>query len=241
MNAPSPAPGEAAHTRVAELEWELETFRRALSHDLRSPLATVIGFAELLMQERAGPLNPEQRGYLGDVLSGGQRLLRLTDGLLSFDRLRTRPLQKENLDVAIVIGEVIRDVCKAEPAREVALGLGPLPEVQADRALLRQVFANLLSNAWKFTRYTPLAVVDIQGHRNGHEAVYVISDNGAGFDMSQASRLFTLFQRLHREDHFEGTGVGLAIAQRIVERHGGRITAEATVGNGARFTVTLPA
>lgn len=243
MNAPPTSATDAAALaqRVAQLEGELETFRRALSHDLRSPLATVIGFAELLMQEKAGPLNAQQRGYLGDVFNGGQRVLRITDGLLSYTRLAEQPLQKETVDTIVLVSEVVRDVCRAEPGCDVAFRLSPLPEVHADRTLIRQMFANLLSNAWKFTRQTSHAVVEVQGHRHADEVVYVVSDNGAGFDMRQSGRLFTLFSRLHREDHFEGVGIGLAIAQRIVERHGGRITAEGVVGKGARFTITLPA
>lgn len=242
MNARPPSADDdtALGQRVARLENELETFRRALSHDVRSPLATVIGFAELLIQEKAGPLNAQQRGYLGDIFNGGQRVLRITDALLSFTRLADQPLQLEKVDVIVLVSEVVRDICRVEPAGDVSFRLSPLPEAVADRTLLRQVFSNLLANAWKFTRNTSHAVVEVQGHRHGNEVVYVVSDNGAGFDMKQAGRLFSLFQRLHREDHFEGTGVGLAIVQRIVERHGGRITAEAAVGKGARFTVTLP-
>jgi len=226
---------------VKQLEDELETFRRALSHDVRAPLATVIGFAELLLQERVGSLSPQQRGYLGDVFHSGQRVLRLTDGLLSFSRLGHQPLQKEKIDTIVLISEVVRDVCRAEPGRDVAFRLSPLPEVRADRALFRQMFANLLSNAWKFTRRTQNAVVEVEGSLHLGELTFVVKDNGAGFDMKDAGRLFTPCGRLHREDHFEGTGMGLAIAQRIAERHGGRITAEGSVNRGARFIVTLPA
>jgi signal transduction histidine kinase len=225
---------------VKQLEDELETIRRALSHDVRAPLATVIGFAELLMQEKVGPLSPQQRGYLGDVFHSGQRALRFTDGLLCFSRLGRQPLQKETIDTVVLISEVVRDVCRTEPGRDVAFRLSPLPEVRADRTLFRQMFANLLANAWKFTRQTQNAVVEVEGSRHAGEVIIVVKDNGAGFDMKEAGRLFTPCERLHREDHFEGIGMGLALAQRIAERHGGHITAEGVVGKGARFTVSLP-
>jgi signal transduction histidine kinase len=243
MNAsPTSASDEVALSRrVKELEGELEMFRRALSHDVRAPLATVIGFAELLMQEKAGSLSPQQRGYLGDIFHSGQRVLRLTDGLLCFSRLVHQPLQKEKIDAVVLITEVVRDVCRAEPGGDVAFRLSPLPEVRADRTLFRQMFAHLLSNAWKFTRRTQNAVVEVEGSRHLGELTFVVKDNGAGFDMKEATRLFSPCERLHREDHFEGTGMGLAIAQRIAERHGGHITAEGIVGKGARFTLTIPA
>jgi signal transduction histidine kinase len=226
---------------VKQLEEELETFRRALSHDVRAPLATVIGFAELLLQERVGSLSAQQRGYLGDVFHSGQRVLRLTDGLLSFSRLGHQPLQTEKIDTVVLISEIVRDVCRAEPGRDVAFRVSSLPEAHADRALFRQMFANLLANAWKFTRRTPNAVVEVEGSHHQGELTFTVKDNGAGFDMKEAAgRLFTPCRRLHREDHFEGTGMGLAIAQRIAERHGGHITAEGIVGKGARFVVTLP-
>lgn len=242
MNAsPTSASDEAALSRrVKQLEDELETFRRALSHDVRAPLATVIGFAELLLQERVGSLSTQQRGYLGDVFHSGQRVLRITDGLLHFSRLAHQPLQKEKVDTVVLISEIVRDVCRVEPGRDVAFRLSPLPEVRADRTLFRQMFVNLLSNAWKFTRRTPNAVVEVEGSRHLGELTFVVKDNGAGFEMKDAGRLFAPCARLHREDHFEGIGMGLAIAQRIAERHGGHITAEGIVGKGARLTVKLP-
>jgi len=232
---------EAANRQLLAANRELEAFTRTVSHDLRSPLGTIIGFAELLLQGRAGALTDQQRDYTGEIFEGGRRLLRLTDELLRFARLGHRPLQKERVDVNHIVSEVVRELRTAEPQRTVTVNVGSLPELGADPVLLRQAFTNLLSNAFKFTQRTPAANIDVQGHREGEYCVYVIADNGAGFDMQQADRLFTLFQRLHGEDEFGGTGVGLSIVQRIVEKHGGQIDAQGYVGKGARFTLRLPA
>jgi signal transduction histidine kinase len=226
--------------RVTELEGQLDLLTRALSHDLRTPLATTIGFAELLMQERAGALNPQQREYLSDVFNGSRRLLRQMDELIRFTRLCNQPIQLERVDVTTLVAEVMNEVLDADRQHSLAIHIGRLPDVDADRGQLRQMFAQLFANACKFTRHTTNAAVDVQGRESGADVVYTISDNGAGFDMKQADRLFHLFKRLHRDDQFEGTGAGLAFVRQVVERHGGRIAAEAAVGKGACFTVTLP-
>jgi two-component system sensor histidine kinase/response regulator len=232
---------EAANGQLRVANRELDAFTRTVSHDLRSPLGTIIGFAELMIQGKAGALTPQQLDYLGEIFNGGKRLLHLTDALLRFARLGHQPLKRERVDVNALVDEVLRELRSLEPERSVAIRVGPLPEMHGDAVLLRQVFANLLSNALKFTGRTPDAAVTVEGHREDPECVYVVSDNGAGFDMRQADRLFTLFQRLHGEDQFAGTGVGLSIVQRIIERHGGRIDAQSQVGKGARFTIALPA
>lgn len=230
----------AANRELESANRDLEAFTTSVSHDLRQPLNAVIGFSEFLISEKPGPLSAQQKEYLGHIYGGGQQLLRLTDDLLHFARLGQQPLKKETVNIGKLVSEILHELQEAEPDRPVELRVSALPDAQADHALLRQVFVNLLSNAFKFTRHVPDPVIDVDGRQQAGECAYAIRDNGAGFDMSQAQRLFTIFQRLHSAKEFEGTGVGLSIVQRIVERHGGRIWAEATVGKGANFTFTLP-
>lgn len=232
---------EAANQQLRAVNRELDAFTRTVSHDLRSPLGTMIGFAELLIQGKVGPLSEQQRDFLGEIFNGGKRLLGLTDALLRFARLGNLPLKKDHVEVRKMIDEIVRELRVADPQRHVNVRVGELPDVNADPTLLRQVFTNLLSNAFKFTRHTPTANIDVEGVREGDQCLYVVADNGAGFDMRHAERLFALFQRLHGEDKFEGTGVGLSIVQRILERHGGDIDAKGAVNQGARFTLRLPA
>jgi hypothetical protein len=219
---------------------ELGAFTHTVSHDVRQPLNGVIGFAEFLLSEKPGALNSKQKEFLGEILNGGRQLVQLTADLLQFARLGHEPLKKEAVDISGLVEELFQSMCDAEPNRNIELRVGPLPDVSADPALIRQVFTNLLSNAFKFTRHTLNPLVEVSGRQEARQRVYCIRDNGAGFDMTNARRLFSIFQRLHHERDFEGTGVGLSIVQRIVERHGGTVSAQAAVGQGAAFTVTLP-
>jgi two-component system sensor histidine kinase/response regulator len=220
---------------------ELQAFTHSVSHDLRQPLNGVIGFAELLLSEKPGSLNAMQKDYLGDIYNGGHQLLRLTADLLQFSRLGHQPLTKEAIDMTRLVWSIVNPLRAGELHREIDLRVATLPNASADPSLIKQALANLLSNAFKFTRRTPNAVIEITGWQRDGELTYCVRDNGAGFDMTNAARLFAIFHRLHDDQDFEGTGVGLSIVQRIIERHGGTITAEAQVGKGAAFTFTLPA
>ncbi len=231
---------EKANLELLRADQALEAFVHSVSHDLRQPLNGVIGFSDLLITEKPGSLNPAQKEYVGEILEGGKRLLRLTDELLRVSRLRQRPLRKETVNTEGLVSEILRALRNAEPERAIEVHVGALPEASADPALLRQIFVNLLANAFKFTRRTPHPRVEITADQDAHGRTYRIRDNGAGFEMAQAHRLFTIFQRLHPESEFEGSGVGLSIVQRIIERHGGTISAEGAVGAGATFTFTLP-
>jgi signal transduction histidine kinase len=219
---------------------ELQAFTHTVSHDLRQPLNGVIGFAELLLSEKPGPLNPKQKEYLGDIYNGGHQLLRLIADLLQFSRLGQQPLEKSPIPMTDLVWEIANPMKAAEPNRCIELRVGPLPEVSGDPSLIRQVLVNLLSNAFKFTRRVPKATIEISGEQTQGGLTYRVIDNGAGFDMGTAERLFSIFHRLHGEGDFEGTGVGLSIVQRIIERHGGKIAAHAEVDRGATFTFTLP-
>jgi signal transduction histidine kinase len=232
---------EAANRHLKVANNELEAFTFSISHDLRQPLSAMIGFSEYLILQKAGPLNAEQQDCLCDIRDSGRKLVQLTEDLLHFSRVSHQSLSRQAVSVATLVNEVIRGLRNVEPDRAVDFRVGELPQVQADPVLLKQVFANLLSNAFKFTRHTSNAFIEVTGERQGTEYVFSVRDNGAGFDMANAQRLFAIFHRLHTAEQFEGTGVGLSIVQRIIERHGGKISAEGSVGEGARFTFTLSA
>jgi light-regulated signal transduction histidine kinase (bacteriophytochrome) len=236
---------EIAESRVvlvAELEQankELEAFSYSVSHDLRGPLRAVDGFSSILLRDHAPGMSAEAQALLGRVIHGAKQMNQLIDDLLRFARLSRQPLNKRSVDVADLVREVLRELESENSGRVVELLVGDLPDAVADRALLKQVFTNLLSNAFKFTRRREHAVIEVGSRLEKDRTVYFVRDNGAGFDMRYAEKLFGVFQRMHNEEHFEGTGVGLSLAHRIVQRHGARIWAEAAVDKGATFSFTL--
>jgi signal transduction histidine kinase len=228
--------------RSEELEatnQELDAFAFSVSHDLRAPLRAVIGFTSLIIEDHAETLTPEVRELIDWISKAGWQGEQLVEDLLRFSRLGRQPLTKERLDVGALVHDVVNQVRAQDPSRCVHVEVSGLPTVFADAGLLRQVFQNLLSNAFKFTRGRDAARVAI-GCETGHdEPVFSVRDNGAGFDMRYATKLFGVFQRLHTQEAFAGTGVGLSLVQRIIHRHGGRIWAEAQVDQGATFSFTL--
>jgi signal transduction histidine kinase len=232
---------EAANSELRSVNRELEAFAHTVAHDLRTPLHAMIGFAELLASENPGPLNAVQKEYLQDIHDSGLRLMHLTKHLLDIALLGSERLARETVNVTEMVAEVITELRRSSSDREVTVRVGSLPEASADRTLLRDVFVNLLSNALKFTGRVADPRIEIDGWREGGHTVYSVRDNGAGFDKRKARNLFTPFTRLHPGDQFEGTGVGLSFVRRIVERHGGQVTAEGEVGKGACFRISLPA
>jgi signal transduction histidine kinase len=229
--------------RAAELEAanrELDSFAHSVSHDLRSPLRAVIGFAIIVAQDYSAQLPAEGRELLADAIGAAKRMDQLIDDLLRFARASQQTLRKQGVNVTALVEEVLGDVRSEHPSRRVEVLVSDLPDIVADRALLKQVFTNLLSNAFKFTRDRERAVVEVGGRDEEDQRIYFVRDNGAGFDMQYAKRLFGVFQRMHRRDEFEGTGVGLSLAHRIIERHGGRMWADAEVDRGATFHFSLP-
>ncbi|MBI3951056.1 MAG: PAS domain S-box protein [Acidobacteria bacterium] len=228
--------------RTAQLEAankELEAFSYSASHDLRAPLRAIDGFSRILLEEHAPQLSPEGQRYLRLVRANAQRMGDLIDDLLTFSRLSRQPLRMQPILPADLVRQVLEDLRMEQEGRRVEIVIGDLPACQADPTLLRQVLVNLLSNALKFTRQREVARMEVGWRREGHDPLYFIKDNGAGFDMHYADKLFGVFQRLHRVEEYEGTGVGLAIVQRIIHRHGGRIWADAKVNQGATFYFTL--
>jgi PAS domain S-box-containing protein len=217
---------------------ELDAFSYSVSHDLRAPLRAIDGFSQILLKQYGPLLSGEPRKYLQRVRDNTVQMGHLVDDLLRFSRLGRQPLAKQLVPTGAIVEQVLRDARQQVAGRAIRVSVGDLPPVWGDAALLKQVFMNLIDNAFKYTRLRDDAVVEIGSRRIGDEQVFVIRDNGVGFDMHYADKLFDVFQRLHRAEDFAGTGVGLAIVQRIVQRHGGRIWAEAAVDHGATFYFT---
>ena len=231
---------EAANNALESANKELEAFSYSISHDLRAPLRHVDGFSQLLAEGYSAQLPPPAQRLLKNVCDGAKRLGRLIDDLLNFSRLSRRPLDKRTVSLSRLVQEVLDELQEERKGREVEIKIDPLPDCLGDASLLKQVYVNLLANALKFTRQRKPALIEIGGSEQAGELLCFVRDNGAGFDMQFADKLFGVFQRLHRDDQFEGTGVGLSIVQRIIHRHGGRIWAEAEVDKGATFHFTLP-
>jgi signal transduction histidine kinase len=220
---------------------ELEAFAFSVSHDLQAPLRRIIGFAQILEDSVSPSMDGSNREMLGHVIDASKQMSQLIDALLAFARTSQTEMYFGEVDLDILADKVIADLDDACSGRIIEWRRTPLPKVRGDAILLHQVLANLLSNAVKFTRTRDKAVIEIGASDGpGEETVISISDNGVGFDMRYAGKLFGVFQRMHRADEFEGTGIGLANAQRIVTRHGGSIWANASLGGGATFCVSLP-
>ena len=228
--------------RLREANAELEAFSYSVSHDLRAPLRTVDGFARILATDHADALDEQGRRYVEKVRSGAQNMGHLIDGLLSFSRLQRAPMLRRTMAMEPLVRAVWDDLAADRDERHVELRVDDLPPAVGDPRLVRQVLANLLGNAIKYTAAREHALVTVTGHTDvDGQAAYEIRDNGVGFDMRYADQLFQVFQRLHRREDYEGTGIGLALAARIVRRHGGRIGADSEPGAGATFRFTLPA
>ena len=221
---------------------ELESFSYSVSHDLRAPLRAIHGFARILLEDHHAKLDPEAQRLLGVIDQNTRRMGQLIDDLLAFSRLGRTDLTTGPVDMKELARLVADDVQRAESDRNGSLEIriDPLPPARGDRGLLRQVISNLILNAAKFTRGRPSARIEVGSHPNGDEVVYYVKDNGAGFDARYVDKLFGVFQRLHSAEEFDGTGVGLAIVKRIVQRHGGRVWAEGGVNQGATFYFALP-
>lgn len=228
--------------RTAQLQTanqELEAFTYSVSHDLRAPLRHISGFSKILSEEYSPSLPPDAQRHLQRIQEGTRRMGQLVDDLLSLARLGRRELSMRASQLRPLVDEVIEELAPECAGRQIEWKIGNLPFVQCDPSLIRQVFQNLVGNALKYSRPRSPALIELgQISENGHPVIFV-RDNGVGFSMKYADKLFGVFQRLHRAEDFEGTGVGLATAQRIVQKHGGRIWAEAELGQGATFYFSL--
>jgi len=219
---------------------ELEAFSYSVSHDLRAPLRHILGFAKILGEEYGPTLAPEAQHHLERIQQGAQRMGQLVDDLLSLARVGRQGLRLQVTDLKTLVEEVISESLPDTAERQLEWKIGDLPFVECDPSLIQQVFQNLLSNAVKFTRSRSRALIEV-GQRDHEGTVLFVRDNGVGFNMKYADKLFGVFQRLHRAEDFEGTGVGLATVQRIIQKHGGGIWAEAELDKGATFYFTLGA
>lgn len=232
------------HERTAQLEAankELEAFSYSVSHDLRAPLRSIDGYLHILLENHIDGMSETGKGLAQRVLTNAKHMNQLIDDLLAFFRMGQKPLIK----TTVLVNDLVRAVCKAaqeaeDPSRSIDFTIQALPPIQADAALLQQVWVNLVSNAIKYTRRQERTVIEIGFYEEPGEIIYYIKDNGVGFNMEYAHKLFGVFQRLHSPREFEGTGIGLSIVQRIITKHGGAIRAHAEEGKGATFYLSLP-
>ncbi|HEY8088754.1 MAG TPA: response regulator, partial [Polyangiaceae bacterium] len=237
---------QVAETRAAlasELErknGELEAFSYSVSHDLRAPLRTIDGFSQMVLDDYGDRLDDNGRDYLSRVRAGAQRMEHLIDDLLALSRVSSGDLRREPVDLSAIARAVELELQRREAGRHIDLVVQPDMIAQADGGLMRVLLENLLGNAWKFTAHVEGARIEIGAEPAETGTVYFVRDNGAGFDMARAAKLFAPFQRLHTDSEFPGTGIGLATAYRIVDRHGGRVWAEGVVGRGATVFFTIP-
>jgi len=233
----------ALHAKAEQLTTtnrELESFSYSVSHDLRAPLRAIDGFALMLEEDHAPHLDAEARRYLSVIRDNSKRMGELIDDLLAFSRLGRLPVATQEIDIESLVHEVVDEALTVPMDPLPRVDIGRLPPAHGDRALLRQVWTNLISNAIKYSSKNAAPRIEVTGERSVAENWYSVRDNGVGFNMQYADKLFGVFQRLHHADEFGGTGVGLAIVHRVVTRHGGRVWAEGRVDEGAVFSFTLP-
>ena len=219
---------------------ELEGFSYSVSHDLRAPLRAIHGYSQMLMEDYAKQVDGEGRRYLEVISQNTRRMGQLIDDLLDFARLGRKLLVPAPVDLRSLFRQVADEAAGAAPGRRIEFRIGDLPPAHGDASMLRVAIVNLVSNAVKYTKGRDPAVIEIGSRPDGNDTLYFITDNGVGFEMEYAHKLFGVFQRLHRSEDFEGTGVGLALVQRIIQRHGGRVAGEGRVNHGATFSFTLP-
>jgi PAS domain S-box-containing protein len=228
-------------TEVLEANRELEAFTYSVSHDLRAPLRHMEGFSRLLQKDQGDKLSTDARHYLDRIQSAAAHMSSLVEDLLHLSQIGRQVPQRNAIPLRALAEEVRAEFAEETEGRLIDWRISPLPEVQGDPLLVRQVLFNLFSNAVKFTRRQNPAVIEVGSREEAGETVIYVRDNGAGFDPRYADKLFGVFQRLHRQDEFEGTGIGLALVQRIIHKHGGRVWADSLPGQGATFYFTLPA
>lgn len=234
---------ELTRERARDLERanaDLESFSYSVSHDLRAPLRAIDGFSLMLQEKYETQLDDEARRLIGVVRNNTQKMGRLIDDLLAFSRAGRLPFEATPIDLSDLARSALIDLAPQLEGRDIEIQVEETPSVEGDRAMMKHAIANLLGNAIKFTRETRGATVRFSASQGPAEVIFSVSDNGAGYDPQYADKLFGVFQRLHSADQFEGTGIGLAIVKRIVERHGGRVWAESSLGEGAKFSFALP-
>jgi signal transduction histidine kinase len=230
--------------RTADLEAsnkELEAFAYSISHDLRAPLRHMVGFAELLQSNAGSALGDTSRRYVTTILDAARKMGNLIDDLLAFSRIGRAETRESTFSLQQLVKEVVDEMPPDAAPRKVSWKIGALPDLYGDHAMLKVVFVNLIANALKFTRTRERAEIEIgSSFEDGQRVVVFVKDNGVGFEMKYYNKLFRVFQRLHRSEEFEGTGIGLAIVQRVIQRHHGTVWAEGAVNGGASFFFSVP-
>ncbi len=229
--------------RTAQLEAankELESFSYSVSHDLRAPLRAINGITQILLEDYREKLDEEAGSLLTEIISNSKRMGELIDNLLEFSHVAKLAVSVVTVDMNELVASVVQEQKQQLPERKIFVVVKELDKISGDKNMLKQVFINLVSNAIKYTGKKDEANIEIGSYQKGTECIYYIKDNGAGFDMNYYDKLFGVFQRLHSSNEFEGTGVGLAIIQRIITKHGGRVWAEGKVNEGACFYISLP-
>jgi signal transduction histidine kinase len=226
-------------TELEQANSELEAFSHSVSHDLRAPLRAIDGFSRIVLAKHAQGLDAEGARYLERIRAATTRMSHLIDDLIDLSRVSRAPVKRERIELSKIAKEVSDEASRRDPARSVAVEVAPDMIARGDARLLAVVFENLIGNAFKFTERKPDARIRVGSLTLGRETAYFVKDDGAGFDMAYADKLFRPFSRLHRSDEFDGTGIGLATVQRVISRHGGRVWAEGALGEGAAFYFTL--
>ena len=229
---------QASNLEAANLE--LESFSYSVSHDLRAPLRAINGFTEILLEDYVEILGEDAKYLLGEIIASSKKMGQLIDNLLDFSRIGKQQTSVGVVDIQKLVDSVITELKQLEPNRDITFDISKLDPATGDRNMLRQVYVNLISNALKYTSRKKTSIIKLGCFKENDSCTYFIKDNGAGFDMMYYDKLFGVFQRLHSSNEFEGTGVGLAIVQKIISKHGGQVWAEGEVGKGASFYFSLP-
>jgi len=229
--------------RTVELEAankELESFSYSVSHDLRAPLRAINGFTQVLVEDYSSTLGEDAKVFLDEIIANSHKMGQLIDNLLQFSRISKLHFSLDKADIGQIVNTVIKEIRQLEPNRNINIILNDLPPVKGDKHMLKQVFMNLISNALKYTSKKSEPEIEIGAKQENDSITYFVKDNGAGFDMRYADKLFGVFQRLHSSNEFEGNGVGLAIIHKIISKHNGEVWAEGKVNEGACFYISLP-
>jgi light-regulated signal transduction histidine kinase (bacteriophytochrome) len=231
---------ETANRNLQMLNRELEAFTYSVSHDLRAPIRAIDGFSRILMEENANQLDDEGKRLLSIIVKSASNMQRLIDDLLAFSRLGPKQPAMHKIDSGVLISNIIEELKTVNADRKITWKVSDLPEIYGDQGMLRQVFANIIGNAVKFSAKSQEALIEIGGEYTGKTTKVWIKDNGVGFDMQYVRKIFEVFQRLHDSKEFEGTGIGMAIVKKILDKHNGQIVPESLPGVGSIFTIELP-
>ncbi|MFA7419145.1 MAG: response regulator [Melioribacteraceae bacterium] len=231
---------EERTAQLKTINQELEAFSYSVSHDLRAPLRALNGFAKILLEDHSDSFNSEAAGLLNSIIANAKKMSQLIDDLLSFSRLIRQEIKYSEVDMFSMAKSVFQELILGRDSQKIEFQLNNIPKAFSDPSMIRQVWINIISNAIKFSSLREKQIIEIGSRQEGNESVYYVKDNGVGFDMAYNSKLFSVFQRLHSLKDFEGTGVGLAIVQRIIHRQNGRVWAEGKVDEGATFYFSIP-